>query len=189
MRQTGHSVATGLLLAGALLCICVAARAAEPEYGVKARFLPLLIQFVTWPPDAVPAALSPWLICVLGEDPFGAALDEAVQREQALARRKLAVKRARRLDEVRGCQVLFIAGSMRPRHAEILAALRSDATLTVGDVEGFASSGGIIGFVLVGGKVRLEINAEAAARARLKISAQLMGLGKAVGNGVQMERP
>src|ERR1051325_2122547 len=51
------------------------------EYQLKAIFLFNFAQFVDWPPEAFPEARTPLVIGVLGEDPFGAYLDETVRGE------------------------------------------------------------------------------------------------------------
>ncbi len=75
-----------LLLAGLLLCLTSplslqAQPAPSREYQVKAVFLFNFLQFVEWPPAAFPDANSPVRIGILGDDPFGPALDEAVKNE------------------------------------------------------------------------------------------------------------
>ncbi|HKS38026.1 MAG TPA: YfiR family protein, partial [Verrucomicrobiae bacterium] len=49
---------------------------------------------------------------------------------------------------------------------------------TVGDVAQFARRGGVINLTMEGNKVHFEINLDAANRAGLRISAQLLKLGK-----------
>ena len=57
--------------------------------------------------------------------------------------------------------------------------------LTVGETEGFATQGGIVNFKVEGGRVRLEINIEAAERAKLRISSKVLSLAAIVKDGVQ----
>jgi hypothetical protein len=57
--------------------------------------------------------------------------------------------------------------------------------LTVGETEGFATQGGIVNFKLIDGRVRLEINIEAAWQAKLRISSQVLSLASIVKDGVQ----
>ncbi len=61
-----------------------------------------------------------------------------------------------------------------------MSALDSRPVLTVSEVDGFARSGGGINFYLDGPKVRFEINPAAAQNDRLRISSQLLSLGKIV---------
>jgi hypothetical protein len=57
--------------------------------------------------------------------------------------------------------------------------------LTVGETEGFASQGGIVNFKLEGGRVRLEINIDAAAQAKLRISSKVLNLAQIVNASAQ----
>jgi hypothetical protein len=144
-----------------------------PEYQLKAVFLFHFAQFVEWPPDAFPAAHTPLVIGVLGEDPFGAYLDEAVLGE-TVNNRSLVVHRYRRVEEIQTCHVLFISRSEAGRLEEILTSLQGRNILTVGDTAGFAARGGMIRFALDANKIRLRVNLAAAQDAHLTISSKLL---------------
>ncbi|MGH9859502.1 MAG: YfiR family protein, partial [Candidatus Acidiferrales bacterium] len=53
---------------------------APSEYEVKAAYLYYFGKFVTWPLEAEASGNS-FVICVLGEDPFGPALDRTIVGE------------------------------------------------------------------------------------------------------------
>src|SRR4051812_28059903 len=74
-----------LALAGVMLPI-VSAQPAARESQIKAVFLYNFVRFVDWPPSAFPDAQSPLVIGVLGEDPFGTALDDAIRGESVNGR-------------------------------------------------------------------------------------------------------
>ncbi|MCM2305132.1 MAG: YfiR family protein [Elusimicrobia bacterium] len=145
---------------------------------MKAVFLVNFTKFVEWPPEAFSAPGSPVVIGVLGEDPFGALLDQAAAGETA-GGRPLAVRRFRSLAALEPCHVLFIAESQEGRLAEILHLLRAAPTLTVADMDGFAARGGAVQFRREGGRLRFVIRPEAAERVRLKVSSRLLGLAGA----------
>ena len=146
---------------------------ATREYQVKAVFLFNFTQFVEWPADAFAHANTPLVIGVLGEDPFGAYLDETV-RGETVNGRPLIVARYRRVQEIGDCQILFISRSETEQLEQILASLVGKPVLTVGDVEGFARRGGMIDLATVSGRIELRINLEAAKAARLTISSKLL---------------
>ena len=77
-----------------------------------------------------------------------------------------------------GCHVLFIGRSERRWH-DILGRLRGNV-LTISDADGFASAGGIVGFFSDSGRIKLDINPDAARQANLKISAKLLELARTV---------
>lgn len=152
------------------------------DYQVKAAYLYYFSTFVDWPPEAFARTGDELVIGVLGEDPFGRILDDTL-RGKSVNDRRLVVKRFASARDARDSHILFICASERNRVPSILKALEGSAVLTVGDLEGFASRGGQIAFYTVDRKVRFDINAAAVERARIKISAQLMKLGRIVRAG------
>lgn len=173
---------------GALILLFVAAprspaqTAPPPEYQVKAVFLFNFAQFIEWPSNAFPQTETPLIIGVLGEDPFGAYLDETVRGEK-VNNRPLVVQRYRQVDEIKMCHVLFISHSEADHLKQIFTELKNRNMLTVGDVEGFALRGGMIRFVTEKNKIRLRINLEAAKAAQLTISSKLLRPAEIVAPG------
>lgn len=153
--------------------------AVSKEYQIKAVFLFNFIQFIVWPENAFPDTNAPFAIGVLGDDPFGAALAETVQGE-TIRNRKIVIEHSKEIKDLKNCQLIFISKSESRQATEILASLGSAPALTVGDFENFARSGGVINFYLQEKKVRFEINPDAAQNRGIKISSQLLGLGKIV---------
>ena len=149
------------------------------EYQVKAAYLYYFTTYVDWPPDTFSRSGDALVVGVLGEDPFGSILDDTL-RGKSVGSRRLVVKRIGNIREARECHILFISASERDRLATIFKGLDGAAILTVGEVDHFASRGGQIAFRMEDKKVRFDINVTAVERARLKISAQLMKLGRIV---------
>lgn len=172
------------LVAAALLVACLLiagaagpARALSPagEYEVKAAFLVKFAEFVRWPAAAFADESAPFVLCVAGEDPFGAAFDSFTQGK--VAGRSLAVRPVDATAPLpKSCHLLFIAGSEAPRLAGILGALGRTPVLTVSDLGDFAAAGGMIQLFFAGGKIRFEISQEAAESAGLKVDARLLKL-------------
>jgi hypothetical protein len=173
--------AQGLWVTAALLIAAQAGLFAQSagEYESKAAFLYKFASFVQWPED--PA--GPLCIGVLGRDPFGAALDEAVSGK-SINGRAFTVQRSRKSQDLSACQIVFIAASERKQLRLILGRL-PPAVLTVGDMPEFCESGGIVGFDLLDRRVHLRINLEAAQRAHLQFSSKLLSLAKLVGDAGQ----
>ena len=145
------------------------------EYQLKAVFLFNFAKFVEWPPQAFADTRDPFTICVLGDNPFGSALDDAT-RGRTVANRPIAIRLVSNLPQARACQILFVSASERNRMHSILEALRNSCVLTVGDTEDFTANGGIVQFRMKDARVRIEIDAEAAGRANLRISSRLLSL-------------
>jgi hypothetical protein len=147
--------------------------AVSKEYQVKAVFLFNFAQFVEWPPAAFADASSPIVIGVLGEDPFGAYLDETVRGEK-VDNRPLEVQRYRRVDDIQACHILFISRSEASHLDQILVSLKERSLLVVGDGDDFAQRGGMIRLATVQNKIRVFINVQAARVANLTISSKLL---------------
>ena len=149
------------------------------EYQVKALFLYNFAKFVDWPPNM---RADPICIGILGDDPFGDALDQTV-KGKTVNGRNFVVKRLQRQEDGEGCHIVFISASEKKKVRAILNGLGRCNVLTVGDVEGFAAAGGVINFEIVDSKVRFEVNIDAAERAGLKLSSKLLNLAKIVRDG------
>jgi hypothetical protein len=156
-----------------------AANAQSKEYQIKAAFLYNFAQFINWPSDAFANTNAPFYIGILGDDPFDGSLDETIQDENINGHKIVAV-RSQRIEDLKNCQIIFVSKSEKKHVAEILTELDSKPILTVSEIDGFAQHGGSINFFLAGTKVRFEINREAAQNNGLKISSQLLSVGKIV---------
>jgi hypothetical protein len=150
-----------------------AQRSTVKEYQLKSVFLFNFAQFVDWPAEAFPDATVPLSICVLGDDPFGAFLDETVRGEHVNGR-SLVVRRYQQLDDVKNCHILFVSQSEREHLSTILSGLKGRHMLTVSDIATFAVQGGMIRFVTDKNRIRLSINVDAAKAADVTISSKLL---------------
>ncbi len=150
------------------------------EYEVKAAFIYNFANFVEWPEGAL-APDSTLNICLLGDDPFVKLFDSITG--QVMGKRKVVIKRAASLKDIKPCRVLFIASSEKARLKEITGLARANNILTIGDTEGFAKKGLTINLFMDKGKVRFEINPEAAKQAGLRVSPRLLDLARIVREG------
>jgi hypothetical protein len=156
------------------------AQASPPEeYQIKAAFLFHFAQFVEWPAGAFKDGNSALTYCTVGGDPFRGALDDSL-RAKVIGERGMRVEHLKQLDAVHDCQILFIGAAQSKNAASILASVKGDPVLTVGETPHFAEDGGMIGFCREGNKIRFEINAGAVSAAKLKMSARLLTLAKTV---------
>ena len=152
--------------------------AQQREYEIKAAYLYNFINYIDWPADALPPAGSTITIGIVGENPFGPALDPLNGKQ--IKGRTLAVKQVATAKDLEQCQIVFICTSEKNRLAEIFGQLKESKVLTVSEMDGFASQGGIINFISERNKVRFEINPDAAKRLGLTISSELLKLARLV---------
>lgn len=183
--RAARSGLTGRTRAFCLACVLTLLSWAQAqvtrEYDLKAVFLLNFAQFVEWPTEAFAGAEDPFIIAVLGADPFGGALERVIRNERVHARPVL-LHRFQRVEDAKPCHILFVSASESRRLPQVVKGCKGQPILTVSDTEGFASQGGIIQFVTENAKIRLRINNDAARAARLLISAKLLRVAEVVGN-------
>lgn len=179
------------LVFSSIACIVIVLVAAPPplraqrkfdEREIQATFLFNFAQFVEWPAASFADPHAPLVIGVLGDDPFGPILDAVVGGE-VIKGHPFAVTRFHGVEDIGACHILFVSTSEAPRYRRIFDVLRGRAVLTVGDTDGFATSGGIIRFITENRHVRLRINLGAARSARLTISSQLLRAADVISPG------
>jgi YfiR/HmsC-like len=181
-RDPGHSAGLAALALASLLAWVPSLLAQDPkptEYQVKAIYLFNFGRFVEWPASITTPRAKSFAVCVLGQDPFGAALDAALSGEMI----NLAPVVARRIpkpEEAVNCRVLFISSSESSQLGEVLASLDKRSVLTVSDMPQFAKRGGMVQFLLDGNRVRFEVNLDATQRVGLNLSSDLLKLAIAV---------
>ncbi len=77
---------------------------------------------------------------------------------------------------------VFISQNSDLSWKKVLASLKGTSTLTLGESDSFAETGGMIGFYKIDNKIRFVINKNVAEGSGLKINAQLFRVGKLVGD-------
>lgn len=171
---------TGNAFIALLLAVFLPARAALAEdgtvreYDLKAAYIYNIIKFVDWPETV--RSDSELKVCILGADPFGPSID-ALNGKMA-GKRRIAVQRGHSLQALKRCDALFISRSEAGQVERIARSASSQNILTFGDTARFANRGVIINFFLEHKKLRFEINVDAARRAGLAISSQVLKLGR-----------
>jgi len=147
------------------------------EHRVKAAFLFNFAKFVEWPAQAFKSAGAPIEICVLGPNPFGTSLEEAVAGK-VVGNRKFAVLEVRDARQAGECHIVFVSAEGWIRSRAVLEGIEKCCVLTVGETEDFIAGGGMINLRLENARVRVEINPDAAEQAKLRISSKLLSLAE-----------
>lgn len=180
-RKVGIASITALILAAFLpLSNQINSAGQSPtEYQVKAAFLFNFLKFVEWPDDGPADSHAKWVIGFVGDSPISDELTRLAGGKNVMGR-ELEVKKFQDADSQRGCNILFISTSEKKRLPNILEGLRGANVLTVGDMDHFVGSGGMVQFVVEEDRVRLAIDVSATSHARLKISSKLLSLARVV---------
>jgi len=149
------------------------------EYQVKAAILHSLSTFVDWPTNSFASATSPFVIGVLGRDPFGPLLPKILNTKQ-IHHRPIVIQLLGKDDDPTRCHLLFISASEKDRLRSLLDKLKNAPVLTVGDSASYCAAGVMINLQVVEKngeeKIAFEMNHEAARHAGLQVSSQLLRL-------------
>ena len=151
----------------------------EREYRIKAAFLYNFTRFVEWPTDRFVDDSAPIMLCVIGNDLFGATLED-ILTGKTIKGRHIYISRIDNVDDLDACHVLFVGLSERERLRHIIASSYRVNVLTDGDMDDFVEFGGVINLIIRANKIKFEINLVAAKQARLKFDLKLVTLASSV---------
>jgi hypothetical protein len=175
-----------LALAACLIAVALFAHApAALAVGVnetKSEMLWNIAKFVQWPDAALANSKGQIVFTILGEDDLAAELANLLS-SKTINGKPVFVRFARRAQDARGSQILYVAASETEHLDAVLLEVSGSPVLTVADTPAFAAHGGMVGFASDSGKVRFEINLGHAERSGLRISAKLLALARVVDSG------
>jgi len=144
------------------------------EQQVKARCLLNFAKYIDWPSNAASTNITLRIGCV-AEGKILDSLKEAAEGK-LIGERKVQVVAADAPEAWAGCDILFVNSSERKRLPQILNRLKDLPVLVVGESDQFLQQGGAVNLLKKEGKVRFEINVDAARAAHLQISSKLLTL-------------
>jgi hypothetical protein len=148
--------------------------AAPPnEYALKSVFLYNFCHFIEWPASAFNSPNEPLTIGVVGDDPFGSLLKEAVEGETYHGR-PIQIEHYRTAKDIRHCQLLFVSRSETSHLDVILEAAGPKGVVTVGETDDFIERGGMIALPSERNRIRLRVNAAALRAASVDVSSKLL---------------
>ncbi len=149
------------------------------EADVKAAFVYNFARFVSWPDSGPSLQQAPFRIGVLGDPELASTLLRLLSGK-TLQDRPLEVLAMSGVADLQATDVLYVSASHRRQLDDILRTVAGLPVLTVGDAEGFADNGGMVGLFEENRRMRFDVNLAAAERNGLKVRAQLLQLARQV---------
>src|SRR5512134_1480826 len=116
-----------ILLTLACLPLFLADTLGQPQARppqIEAAFLRNFTHYVTWPEHAFASERSPWRVCILGEDPFGATLDDTL-RGRSEQGRDFEIVRMEYPGDLSTCQIVFVASRNSTTRRTVIADLQN----------------------------------------------------------------
>jgi hypothetical protein len=171
-------IVTGMLVAGM-------ANAKEDiklyEQEIKAGLLYNFLKYTNWPQERM-AGSNKINLCVFGPDPFGGYL--LPLRGRGVNQKEISLSTIVDIGEdINSCHLLFINASEKAKWPELSKYLVGKNIVTVSDIKGFTSSGGMIEFTRNNDRVSVELNEDALAAANLSVQDRLRKLVTVVHKG------
>lgn len=151
------------------------------EYKIKASYLEKFTRFIDWPSNIIADdTAKPFIISVLGENPFNGTLDR-MYSTITIKHRPVQIRYINHIDEIKNSHLLFIAKGNKKPLAEIMSVTKKTPILLVGETTGAAKNGVHINFYKSPERtIRFEINDQAVRESGFEISYLLLRLAKIV---------
>jgi hypothetical protein len=172
-KLTAYAIALILAMAPA----GSAAHVDASEYGLKSVFLYQFCRFMEWPTSAFSSPHDPLVIGVIGDDPFGQLLNEAVEGETYHGR-PIRIEHYRNAREIKRCHILFVTHSEEDQVDQILSSVAGKNIITVGETDGFLDHGGMIALTAERNKVHVRVNQSSLRSANVDVSSKLLRIAE-----------
>ncbi len=173
---------TALGLAAWLACAPFAGPAvaqAPDASAIKADMVCNMAKFVQWPEGVIAQNRGQIVVAILGEDDLAVTLASVLSTRNVNGK-PVFVRFARRAQDCKGAQIVYIASSETPHVDEILGSLRGMPAITLADADGFAQRGGMVNFTGAPPRVRFEISLARVEQAGMRISSRLLAIAHVV---------
>lgn len=140
------------------------------ERSVRAAYVFNLIKYVEWPLNSGEVVIG-----FIGSAATGEVMQSMLNGKMSQSR-TIKVLLSPSNEELQRCNIVYIEDSQTGEIRSTLKRLKSRDTLTIGDTESFAPSGGMVGLVKVGDQIQLQVNLDATQRSGIKISSRVLNL-------------
>lgn len=149
------------------------------EYIMKAVAFEQVSRFLEWPENTIIDDSKPFIIGVLGDNPFGESLEETYAKHK-IKNKDVNILYFNEIEEVNKCHILFISNSKKGDIKKVVDYVNEKPILTVGDTKGYAESGVLVNFYLLDNKIRFEINEKKMADVGFSVSYMLLKVAKII---------
>jgi len=160
-----------------LFSVNISAQNNIEEYEYKKIMIFKITRFIEWVDTSkVNTTKSPLVISVIGENPFNGKLKKfASDKNHTIKKKQVIVKNIQTIEEIDGCDILFISHSERYDISKIIKYTRKKSILTIGDYKGYVEKGVMIGLIQKGEYIKFYINKKEADQSGFYINSQLLG--------------
>lgn len=165
-----------LVIFSALLGTTGYVRAQSVDYSIHSNIIYRFTKYMNWPDSKEE---GDFVIGVVGRTPVYNELKMTTAGKKA-GTKKIVVKRMDCGQATYDCHILFIDDDESGCLKQIKTSTQNQPILLVTEREGLALRGAGINFVIIGGRITLEINKKEIENRDIKIASELLGLGKII---------
>ena len=154
----------------------------EDEYYRKAALFKVFSRYIEWPDNSdVNDRSKPFVIGVIGKNPFGPILENAYsQEENKIKDKNVEIRFIEKMEDIKRCHILFISKFYKNKLEEILAVTREKPILTIAETKGFAKKGVLFNLYVSKSEIRFEINTAALRESQLIVDSQLLSVARII---------
>ncbi len=182
-RRISFPAAFGFAMGFACAPFAAPTSAQAPDASaIKADMVCNMAKFVQWPEGVIAQNRGQIVVAILGEDDLAVTLASVLSTRNVNGK-PVFVRFARRAQDCKGAQIVYIATSESAHVDEVLGALKGLPTITLSDLDGFVQKGGMVNFTGTPPRVRFEISLARAEQAGLRISSRLLAIAHVVDGG------
>jgi hypothetical protein len=150
----------------------------EDEYYRKAALFKVFGQYIQWPEHSgINDQSRPFVIGVIGKNPFGSILFKAYSQMQYKIKNKhVEIRLIESIDDeaLKGCNILFLSKTVKKELKEILKITSKKPILTIAETKGFTEKGVLFNLYVCKNKFCFEINTLALRESRLIVDSQVL---------------
>jgi YfiR/HmsC-like len=158
------------------------------ESQVKAMFVYNFLKFVEWPADTSFGARDPFVVVIIGDGPTADATEHFLET-RAVGDRPISVHRIRWDESLAGARAAFVVEQDTRKLHRVFDAAAAAGVLTIGEGDGFTTSGGVIGLLVENSKLRFDVDTSAAQHAGLRVSSKVLALSRTVRSSTDRAGP
>jgi hypothetical protein len=155
---------------------------APTEYKLKAAVLYKFARYTRWPDAAFKDKTAPFIVAVIGKDPYGKLLEDTF-RDHPIGERKVEIVRWTEPAQITNCHMLFVAGKDEKDEKlveKVAEVVRGRSVLLITDSQRGPERSAHIGFYLDANKIRFVVNLKNTKASTLEISSELLKLAKII---------
>lgn len=179
MNRRRFSLIASIVAAAIALPVYAAENLQLVEQQIKAGMLYNFLKYTEWPAGRMPASGEPVVVCLLGGDPFGGHLRPMAGR--TVNQQTIGVRTLPPGAEIQDCSLVVVHADLQSSWPDMQRRLAGQSVLTVSDMPGFASSGGMIEFTRTDNRIGVTINTDSVTAAHLVVQDRLLRLARTVG--------